>query len=259
MRWLPLLLCTTGCWVTDAELVEWAGDTGSAGGASGGGATGALALGDAVGLAVTSPHGLAFHGGELWVGDWATSQLYTVDPSTGDVTARVDLLGENPVGLTSSGDYLWATTTDGGLLEIDTRPGTFTTHQGDSSWSGLAFDGTYVVANSDGEDFHFIRVDSADSQYSVGFDGSDGPILFGPDGSLVLASASSGTLSLTAFDAAGSNTAPELGGGTVGGLSSTNVTGFAADYASVSTVWVVGEDGLSESTLTVVDLTDPPW
>ena len=265
MRWPSMLvwaavpLFTTGCWVTDAELLEWAGDSGLSGSGSGdnGGDNGggSISIGLGLGLDVTSPHGLAFHDGQLWVGDWSTSQLYTVDFDSGSVTPVIDLLGENPVDMVSSGDRLWILTTAGALLEVDTDAGSFTEHTADSGWTGLGYDGTWLVASAGGRALTFLRTDSVQAQYTISFGGPDGPAVV-DDGAFVVATFDGSFLSLTGYDATHATTAGELGGDREGGLMSNDVTGIALDGG---TAWVVGSGGASSATLTSVDVSSPPW
>lgn len=254
---LAVVLLASGCWVTDAELAEWALDTGPGLGADGDPAdgNGTVSIRAAVGVDLDDTHGLTMHNGELWAGDWTTSMLYTLDPSTGSATARVDLLGENPLDLASDGTELWVLTTSGGLLRVDTGIGTFVAYTASADRWGLASDGSALFVGT-GASLERVRTDSVETQYGLEYAGEATAPIVADTTTLVHADGSGGGLALVAYDLTGALSAPKVAEVTVSGLEATGTTGVALHD---DTAYVAGPGGLSSTTLTSLDLSQAPW
>ncbi len=196
MTWMLLLL--GGCWVTNAELALWLGDSatdtgvldttpiGSAGGTR-------LTLTSSVALPVESAHGIARAGTTIWVGDWASSSVVAVsadDPGT--VQRAISLDGANPLDLAWDGTILWVLTVDSELLRVDTAAETTEPAGTLSNTDGLTWDGTYLVAVR-GSEVARLRDDTLTEQYATPFDGpssvvalADGALWFARDSSTLI-------------------------------------------------------------------------
>jgi len=101
------------------------------------------------------PHGVTSDGANLWVTDYASTNLSSIDPGTGDTlsTVPLDIGNRNARGVAWDGEHVWVASSSR-LFKIDPQTGDAIMNWSglDGSQQGVAFDGTnlWVVSRSTG-------------------------------------------------------------------------------------------------------------
>ncbi len=110
------------------------------------------------------PTGLTFDGKNIWLADYKTDKLYSIDPETGKVVRSIPAPAYWPEGLAWDGEALWNADIKGGIplsenydgviYRIDPKDGTVlkTIQSPSKSPRGLTWDGKYLWCVDDASD-----------------------------------------------------------------------------------------------------------